>query len=233
MTAALPLALASFTADVGRNKLFLAVEAKIRNPVSVRSRPRSEILLSAYVSLTCGRFESYLQEAFRLAAEDLRVRISKSNDQRIIKHDKFHRNNMQNFIAWSVGPGRYLGWADLEPRIVAFAQAISAGDIFPESFQYTKANPKADTVKSMFNDFGVESPFQKIAVKYIDSSGRKLNENLIRTKLDNFVKRRHQAAHNGRIPSMTRADAVDDSIFIVALAAAINEVLIGHLHLIV
>lgn len=229
MTAALLNSLANFKSDVARNSLFLSTESKITNPASCRSRPRSETLLSAYVSLTCGRFEFYLQEAFLLAADDLRNRIVKSNDPRIPKGDKFHKTNIKSFISWSVGQGRRLDWSDLEAKILAYAQAISAGDIFPESFQYTNANPNAETLKEMFQRFGIEDCFRKLSAKYVDSLGVTLNDNLIKNKLNTFVLRRHEAAHHGRIPNMTRADAAGDDIFILALASAVNAVLVEHI----
>lgn len=229
MTAALIKSLSNFRSDVARNSLFLSTESKITNPASARSRPRSETLLSAYTSLTCGRFESYLQEAFFLAADDLKNRIVKSNDPRIPRGDKFHKMNIQSFIGWSVGHGKRLEWGELEVKILAYAQAISAGEIFPESFQYTNANPNAATLKDMFLRFGVEDCFNKLSNKYLDSRGVSLNDNLIKNKLNTFVGRRHEAAHHGRIPNMTRADAAEDDIFILALATAVNAVLIDHI----
>jgi hypothetical protein len=166
---------------------------------------------------------------FFLAAEDLKNRIVKSNDPRITKWEKFHKTNIKNFIIWSVGQGKRLEWSDLEAKILAYAQAVSTGEIFPESFQYTNANPNSETLKDMFQRFGIEDCFRKVSARYQDSQGRTLNDNLINSNLNTFVKRRHEAAHHGRIPNMTRADAAEDDIFIVALAHAINVVLIDHI----
>jgi hypothetical protein len=82
MTIAINDALDRFEKDITKNGLFLAIESRIKNPASGRSRSRSETLLSAYIALTCGRFESYLQDVFFASADDLRIRIGKSNDPR-------------------------------------------------------------------------------------------------------------------------------------------------------
>jgi hypothetical protein len=122
---------------------------------------------------------------------------------------------------------------DGELKIKAYAQIIAAGEIFPESFQYTYANPKSDTVGEMFRRFGIEDPFGKLSAAYLDSKGRTFNINLLQSSLDNLVDRRHQAAHNGRVTNMTRADAADDDVFIRAFAQAIASVLKSHLAVIV
>jgi hypothetical protein len=233
MTTTIDDALYNFEKDIVRNGLFLALESKIKNPASSRSRGRSETLLSAYVSLTCGRFENYLQEVFFASADDLRARIGKSNDAKITKWEKFHWTNIYSFIQWTTTAGKRLSKADLEIKIKAYAKAIAVGEVFPESFQYTNANPKSETVGEMFRRFGIEDPFGKLSAVYQDSRGRTFNINLIQSSLDSFVDRRHQAAHYGRVENMTRADAAGDDVFIRALAQAVASVLRSHLAAIV
>jgi hypothetical protein len=233
MTATIDAALSRFKKDILKNGLFLTIESKIKNPASSRSRSRSETLLSAYISLTCGRFEDYLQDVFFASADDLRIRIGKSNDPKIIKWEKFHWTNIHSFIKWTTTAGRRLSKADLEIKIKAYAKVIADGEIFPDSFKYTNANPKSETVGDMFRRFGIDDPFSKLSAAYLDSKGRTFNKNLLESSLNNFVDRRHQAAHNGRIANMTRADAADDDVFILAFAQAIASVLKSHLGAIV
>jgi RiboL-PSP-HEPN len=233
MAAAVDTVLRSFERDIIRNNIFLVLERKIKNPAGNRSRGRSETLLSAYVSLTCGRFEKYLQDVFFASADDLKKRIVKSNDPRIIKREKFHWTNINSFIVWVAGHGRRLSKSQLEVEIQAYVTAVAAGEIFPDSFKYTNANPKSDTLREMFARFGVEDSFSKLAANYLDSRGRKLGKALLETTLDNFVSRRHEAAHHGRIPNVTRVDAADDDVFIRAFAAAIAKVLKNHIAAIV
>lgn len=90
MSASVAAELKRFHDDIKRHELFLQLEGRIRNPAHIRSRPRSETLLSAFVSLSCGRFEQYLQKCFYFAADDLRQRIGSSTDARITKVDVFH-----------------------------------------------------------------------------------------------------------------------------------------------
>jgi hypothetical protein len=229
MTAAIDDALRLFQKDVIRNGLFLAIEGRIKNPAGSRSRARSETLISAYISLTCGRFESYLQDVFFASADDLRIRIGSSNDPKIIKREKFYWTNIYSFIQWTATTGRRLDKNDLEAKIKAYAQVIAIGEIFPESFKYTNANPSSEQVAEMFRRFGVEDPFGKLSGSYRDSRGRTFPKNLLESTLKSFVNRRHQAAHHGRVANMTRADAADDDIFIRAFAQAIASVLKNHL----
>ncbi len=233
MTSTIDEALSRFEKDIAKNGLFLSIEGRIKNPASSRSRSRSETLLSAYISLTCGRFENYLQEVFFASADDLRSRIGQSNNPRITKWEKFHWTNIYSFIKWTATAGRRLSKADLELKIKAYAKVIAAGEIFPESFRYTNANPRSETIEDMFRRFGIDDPFGKLSSTYVDSRGRTFNRNLLESSLDNFVDRRHQAAHNGRVANMTRADAANDDVFIRAFARAIASVLKSHLGAIV
>ncbi len=232
MTKALDDELDAFRHDLSRHHLFLTLERRIKNPASKRSRPRSETLLSAYIVLSCGRFELYLQRMFFLSADDLRQRPFDSQDARIPKIDKFHRQNLMGFIHWATRANG-LSQADLSLKIHDYSVAVAAGHIFSESFSYTDANPKTETVKGMFSRFGIEDSFSKIEKTYNDGRGRRLSKGIIETTLDNFVNRRHEAAHHGRIPNVTRADAEDDHTFIIALAEAIRAVLSQHLAAIV
>ena len=149
MTAALDRVLDEFVRDVTRHEIFLNIESKIRNPAGIRSRPRSETLLSAYVSLSCGRFENFLQETFYHAADDLRVRIVSSSDTRITKVDKFHWQNINGFIKWAA-TAKGVDKTVIATKIAQYSQDISQGHIFPESFKYTNAKPKAETQHENF-----------------------------------------------------------------------------------
>ncbi len=227
MTRELDAELRSFKSDLKRNYLFLSTEARIRNPASPRSRPRSETLLSAYTVLSCGRFENFLKQSFSLAASDLKLRIVNSRDPRIPEADKFHWNNINGFIEWS-SRAKNITRSEMSIKIEEFAASISQGHIYPPSFQNTEANPKSEIVKKMFNKFGVDDPIQKISDRYLDSLGRSLTKTTIESKLDTFVNRRHEAAHHGRIPSVTRVDIGDDHIFMNALAEGIKRTLADH-----
>lgn len=227
MTVALQGVLDDFLKDLERHEVFIKLEAKIKNPASSVSRPRSETLLSAYVSLSCGRFERFLQQSFYHAADDLRQRIVMANDQRIIKVDTFEWQNVNGFLKWAAS-AKGVSHADILLKVRSFSLAMNNGHIFPESFQHTNANPNSDTLTGMFGNFGIEHPFNKLAMSYLDALGRSFTAPLIKTTLDAFVKRRHQAAHYGRISGMTRVDAQSDHIFIVGLSKAIINVLIAH-----
>ena len=174
-----------------------------------------------------------VRELFFASADDLRVRIGKSDDPKIIKWEKFHWTNIHSFIQWAATAGRRLSKPDREVKIKAYAKVIAAGEIFPESFRYTSAKPKSETVADMFRRFGIEDPFSKLSAAYLDSKGRTFNKNLLQSSLDSFVDRRHQAAHNGRVANMTRADAAEDDVFIRAFAQAIASVLKNHIAAIV
>jgi hypothetical protein len=231
MTKLLDEELRRLNSDLSRNYLFLSLEQKIRNPVSTRSRPRSETLLSAYVVLSCGRFERFLKQMFYLAAQDLRDRIGSPTDARIPKPDAFLWNNINGFVSWAAR-AKGVSHSNMISLVEDFAASVQGGLIHPASFQRTDANPNTETVRAMFSRFGVEGCMPKLESVYLDAQGRRLPRQLIEDKLNEFVKRRHEAAHHGRIPNVTRADVADDHVFIAALCAAINQVLKAHLALI-
>ncbi|HWE45555.1 MAG TPA: HEPN domain-containing protein [Caulobacteraceae bacterium] len=226
MSAGVDLELATFRKDIKRNSTFLAAERRIGNPASARSRPHSETLLSAFVLLTCGRFEGFLQGSFYQAAVDLRDRIGKANDPRIPNHKEFHWNNLDGFLSW-VARAR-IAKTDKIPRIEAFSAAISTGDIFPDSFKNTESNPNFDTLDRMFGRFGVKGPLAKLAANYLDNRGRHFAGTLIKATLNEFVRKRHLAAHTGRIPGLTRMDADDYNVFVDGLAESICKTLNAH-----
>lgn len=228
MSAAIINELSQFQKDIKKNEMFLKLEQKIKNPANPRCSARSETLLSAFVSLSCGRFERYLQKCFFHAADDLRQRIGSSLDARIVKVSKFHWQNLNGFIDWAA-KAKGVDKTDLLIEIKEFSDAISAGNIYPKSFQYTHANPNCETLKRMFSRFGIEDALKKISNQYLDSMGRSFSSTLIESTLNGFVKRRHEAAHHGRIEGVTRVDVNEDRIFIQALAEAINKVVVSHL----
>lgn len=215
----------SFRADIRKNELFLAIESRIKNPASARSRPRSEALLSAYVTLTCGRFEDYLKTIFGEAAVSLALRVPLATDLRL--GESFYWNNLHGFIAWSM-KSRRIDRADMISYIEQFSSSVASRKIHPRSFQDTVANPNAATLKSMFNQFGVSDPFAKLSAIYNDSLNRTLAKRIIEQNLNRFIRRRNEAAHQGRISGATRVDIMDDHIFMVGLAQAVKGVLANH-----
>ncbi|WP_294336302.1 HEPN domain-containing protein [uncultured Sphingomonas sp.] len=185
--------LGTFRRDIQKNALFLEIEKKIRNPASVRSRPRSETLLSAFVTLSCGRFEDYLKRSFAVSAQMLSARIPQSDDARLGAN--FHWNNMNGFITWS-SRAKNVDRVDMMTYIENFSAAVVSKNIFPLSFQNTSANPNSATIKNMFNAFGVSDPFAKLSSSYLDSKNRTFSKLLLEQNVDRFIKRRNQAAHH-------------------------------------
>lgn len=226
MTAKLNSELKSFLFDLNRNHLFLTLEARIKNPASNRSRHRSETLLSAYVTLTCGRFESFLKHSFRVCAGELNNRFATAKDNRL--GDQFYWNNLNGFINWSAR-AKGIDRVEMISMIEDYTSTISSGNIHPKSFDSTDANPNAETLKKMFNRFGIADPIQKLANTYSDSLHRTFSKSLIESNLNTFVRRRNQAAHEGRISGATRADIQGDHVFVVGMANAIKGVLTNHM----
>ena len=224
MATALQTEAKSFGFDLARNQMFLTMEGRIKNPAHPRSRPRSETLLSAYVVLSCGRFESFLRTSFHSAATALGAKVTGSRDPKIPSVDRFHWHNLDGFVKWA-SKAKGVDRPEMIGKIEAFAASISAGKIHPASFESTDANPNPETVKKMFNRFGIDDPFQRLSVSYIDSLGRSFNKNLIEQRLSQFVKRRNEAAHHGRIAGASRTDIADDHVFMLALGKSIVDTL--------
>ncbi|MBE2991649.1 hypothetical protein IFR23_06420 [Sphingomonas sp. CFBP 13603] len=226
MTAALDQEMKSFLFDLKRNHLFLTLEARIKNPASKRSRPRSETLLSAYVTLTCGRFESFLKRSFHECAGELNQRFPDAKDDRL--GQQFYWNNLNGFINWS-SRAKGIDRIEMISMIENYTSAVAGGNIHPKSFDSTDANPNAETLKKMFNRFGVADPIQKLASNYSDTLNRTFSKSLIESNLNTFVRRRNQAAHEGRISGATRVDIQGDHVFVVGIAAAVKDVLTSHI----
>lgn len=215
-----------FVRDINKNRMFLDTEARIKNPASPWSRGRSETLLSAYVTLSCGRFEAYLKDIFGDAAKMLSTAVAQADDIRL--GTNFYWNNLHGFVSWSHRTKR-LTRPDMIAHIEKFADSVVNKKIHPLSFQDTVANPNSATLKDMFNKFGVNDPIQKISDNYRDSKNRTLPKLVIAQNLDTFILRRNEAAHGGKISGATRVDIADDHVFLTALACSISTVLSTHI----
>jgi hypothetical protein len=177
--------------------------------------------------LSCGRFESFLRQAFNSAATALGAKVTGSLDPRIPDAGRFHWNNLDGFVKWAAR-AKGVERTEMIGKVEAFAAAVSAGKVHPQSFENTEANPNPETLRTMFNRFGVQDPFQRLANHYNDSLGRSLNKNLIEQRLSGFVKRRNEAAHHGRINGASRSDIADDHVYVLALSHSIITVLEAH-----
>lgn len=226
MAKSLSSELNDFLKDLNRNAFFLNVERRITNPASSRSRPRSETLLSAYVTLTCGRLESFLKRSFRASAQEINHKLISAKDQKLGAN--FYWNNLNGFVTWA-SRAKGVERPDMIAMIESFSASITAGTIHPKSFDATDANPTAETVKKMFNRFGVADPMQKVSAAYVDTFNRTLSRKLVEDYLDTFVRRRNQAAHEGRIAGATRVDIYGDHVFVGGFASAVSKVLTSHI----
>lgn len=212
-------ALRDFLRGLGRPRTLLKLESKLPDPPTNRLRVKSESLRGGAIVLMSATFEAFLKEALAEYVERIAKKVTYSNDHRL--PSGFAYNNDMGYL----DNIRYLKKADRHLEFKSHSFIVSSNLITSKSFDQTNSNANSECVDRMLKNIGMEGVWILIASEFNSISQIQLPHTIIKDKLDSYLNRRNEVAHNGVASNVTRLDLSSSIEFYEVLGNSIDIVL--------
>lgn len=225
------VALQEFAASLEMAKSLMDIErANYSDPPARRQQKQVEGLRGGAIVLMVGSFEQFLR---RLMQEHLTL-LAKSTSTLSFEAlpEKIRMHNTYETLKFATKGKPYTPQKTRKeriPDIVDACRSIISNELIPEVFCDTGSNPKAETVKNMLNNLGIEDPFGNIKDGFESLWKAPVAAIFIRGKLDEIVNRRHIVAHTADALQITRYDLNEAVRFLMVIAEALDNTVASHI----
>lgn len=194
----------------------LKLENKLPDPPTGRFTSRANALRSSALTLLVAHFEYYLRSAFTEFADRINAIADREGwrptpDLRDLNGYAF-AEYLRNFKG---------GKPDKLAMIRQAAGIISADALYPDAFGDTRASPKPNTVKEMFEAVGTSNVWPTLAALF-NVTGTLIPESIIILKLRHLCEARNEVIHAGAGVRFSRAELNDYVAFVERLALAVD-----------
>ena len=214
----------AFAASLNQVRYILRIEAKIPDPPTGRNTNKANALRASALILNVSIFEYFLKAAFTEVAD--RINAISERERRRLDQGLLDRNG----FAFAEFIRNYKGSkSDRLAHIRQAAVRISADGLFAEAFGDTRASPKPQTVREMFDALGTANVWPQLASKY-NSLGPPDAESAIVDRLQFLCETRNEVVHAGGGVRVSRLELQNYVMFTERLASAVDSLLRDEFH---
>ncbi len=198
----------------------LKLESKLPDPPAGSSLIKANALRASAIILLVSAFEFYLKAVFTEFAD--RVNFVLANEETPIPSDLQDSNGLSfiQYINNFKGPR-----SDRLAALRSASSMIASSSLYADAFGDTRASPKPDTVKGMFESIGATNVWPTIALNFTAAGHTTYNEYTITQTLLFVCNTRNEAVHAGLAVSISRAQLHQYVIFFDALALSVDQFL--------